>query len=112
MDDTYPSRGAAFAATEAGAADSQERLLGIVASATDAIIPAVVRDVSERLRSGEALRESEGRLRAIFDNAVEGIVTTDDLGVITSFNPAASRIFGYEPWEAVGHSVALLMPEP
>jgi PAS domain S-box-containing protein len=73
---------------------------------------AIVRDISERLRAEEALRESEGRLRAIVETAVDGIVTIDDGGTVTSFNPAASRIFGYAADEVLGRNVSMLMPEP
>jgi PAS domain S-box-containing protein len=64
---------------------------------------------SER-RSAET--ESEVRLRAILDHAVDGIVTINDHGVIESLNPAALSLFGYEAEELVGMNVKLLMPEP
>lgn len=80
---------------------------------------AIIRDVSERLRQAEALGateaaldESEAKSRAIIDNAVDGIITIDDRSLIDSFNPAASRMFGYTAAEVIGRNVALLMPEP
>ncbi|MDE3066202.1 MAG: PAS domain S-box protein [Verrucomicrobiota bacterium] len=63
-------------------------------------------------RAEDALRESEKRLRAIWETAVEGIITIDEQGVIESLNPAACRIFGYTPVEVIGRNVSTLMPSP
>jgi two-component system, LuxR family, sensor kinase FixL len=76
------------------------------------LFTAIVRDASERKRAEEALRESEGRLRAIVETAVDGIITIDELGCVTSFNPAATRLFGYTPEEVIGSNINLLMPAP
>lgn len=68
------------------------------------------RDISERMRSAEALREREARLQGVLDTVAEGIVTADDRGVIQSVNPAAERLFGWKRNELVGRNLAVLMP--
>ncbi len=59
-----------------------------------------------------ALRDSEMRLRAILETAVEGIITIDEFGHIESINNAAVKLFGYEPAEVIGQNVSMLMPAP
>jgi PAS domain S-box-containing protein len=59
-----------------------------------------------------AIRENESRLRAIFDTAVEGIVTTDARGIIESVNRAVAGMFGYEAAELTGQNVRILLPPP
>ena len=68
--------------------------------------------VGQQLKSTDALRDSEERLRAILETAVEGIITIDEHGLIESFNPSAEKIFGYPAAEAIGQNVKLLMPAP
>jgi PAS domain S-box-containing protein len=72
---------------------------------------ASVRDVSERRLAEQALRQSEQRTRSILENMLGGLITIADGGVIESVNPAAGRIFGYEPAELVGRPLAVLVPE-
>lgn len=59
-----------------------------------------------------ALKESEKRLHAIIENAVDGIITINTQGIIESMNPAALNIFQYSEVEVIGKNVSVLMPEP
>ena len=60
------------------------------------------KQMAERQRAEEALRESEGRYRELVDNG-QGLICTHDLnGKLLSVNPAAAQALGYAPSEMVG----------
>lgn len=56
--------------------------------------------------------DSAGLLKAVIETAVDGILTIDQFGAITSANPAVQRMFGYAPAELLGKNVKILMPSP
>lgn len=56
------------------------------------------------------LAERETHFRTIIETAADGIISTDDRGMIESFNPASERIFGYSASEVIGRSINTLMP--
>ena len=49
-------------------------------------------------------------MESILEFANEAIVTVDSKGLITLFNPAAERIFGYKEAEVLGRSLEILIP--
>jgi two-component system, cell cycle sensor histidine kinase and response regulator CckA len=67
-------------------------------------------DVSDRVRSEAALRESEVRYRELFENATDLIATTDLDGRITDANHAFIESLGYELDELVGKQILELVP--
>jgi PAS domain S-box-containing protein len=69
-------------------------------------------EIAERKRATAALRESEGRLRAILNTAGDGIITIDQQGIINSVNPATEQLFGYTRNELIGRNISMLMPPP
>jgi PAS domain S-box-containing protein len=63
----------------------------------------VSRDLTERRRAEQELRESEERLRLIIDSTIDyGMFILDPGGHIVSWNPGAQRIKGYAADEIIG----------
>ena len=54
----------------------------------------------------------EARTRSIIDNTLDGLITLDKKYIIRSFNPAATRLFGYVSDEVVGKSIYMLFSLP
>ncbi|WPZ33116.1 ATP-binding protein [Thalassobaculum sp. OXR-137] len=76
--------------------------VGEVARAIDVLIA--------RRRRIEAIQASTlARLQSILDRTVDAIVTVDATGTVQSFNRAATRIFGYEADDIIGHGADLLL---
>src|SRR5882672_427244 len=60
-----------------------------------------------------ALRESEARFRALFDNVVDGVFQAKPSGEILSVNPAFARMLGYDDQLELGaRNMAELFVEP
>jgi PAS domain S-box-containing protein len=54
----------------------------------------------------------ESRTRSIIDNMLDGLITLDKEKKIKSFNPAATRLFGYETEDVVGEDIYKLFSLP
>ena len=59
-----------------------------------------------------ASRDTESRLHAVVDTAVDGVILIDAQGSVLMFNPACERLFGYGAGEVIGQNVKMLMPSP
>jgi two-component system, cell cycle response regulator len=64
-----------------------------------------------RMRLEEELRLAKQRFQAIIDLAQDAIIAYDDDRIISLFNPAAERMFGYDHSDIVGRPLSLLLPE-
>lgn len=55
---------------------------------------------------------SEETLRAIFNNAVDGMIVINEKGIIQSTNGAVTKMFQFTEDEMTGQNIKILMPEP
>ena len=68
-------------------------------------------DVSARRETERLLRESEARKGAILNSALDAVITMDEQGCITEFNPAAEKTFGRRRNDVLGKELAgLIIP--
>lgn len=56
--------------------------------------------------------KNEALLKAIIENAIDGIITINERGIIESINPSACRLFLYSPEEVIGQNIKMLMTSP
>jgi PAS domain S-box-containing protein len=70
------------------------------------VLQCTLRDITDRRRAEEARLH----LAAIVSSSEDAILSKDLDGIITSWNAAAERIYGYSAQEIVGQPVTLLFP--
>ncbi|MDI4237696.1 PAS domain S-box protein [Bradyrhizobium sp. Arg237L] len=74
---------------------------------------ALEREVVEHLRTEAARDRLAGRERlfsAAVESANDAVITHSLDGIVTGWNPAAERLFGYTATEAVGRHISLIVP--
>ncbi len=83
--------------------DSSGEVKGIFASA---------RDVTDRVRLEEQMREQQTYLRGLIESSVDGLVTVDPEGFITDVNEQMCRMTGYERTHLIGTPFKRYFTEP
>jgi PAS domain S-box-containing protein len=82
----------------------------LLAPATEQIAGVIeyVRDVTERKLAEEALRQANEKLTALIQASPLAIIGIDTEGRVTSWNPAAERIFGWTREEVLGRLLPIV----
>jgi PAS domain S-box-containing protein len=70
----------------------------------------VVRDITERIRTEEALRASEAKFSGIISISSDAIISVDEEQRIVHFNQGAEAVFGWREQEIVGQPLDVLIP--
>ena len=92
-------------------------LMGYRGTATDISLD-VERDIELRTTNARLeqtileLRAAKRRMDAVIKSSIDCIVCMDVDGLVTEFNPAAERTFGYSRQEVIGRELSALMIPP
>lgn len=72
----------------------------------------IMRDITERKEAEQKLKESEGQLQTIFNEAPDALIVINDEGNILRWNPQAEKIFGWSLGEVLGKPMhSMIIPE-
>lgn len=63
------------------------------------------RNISEKKRAEQQLKTSEEKTRLIMNSALDAIISIDEAGLITFWNPQAEQTFGWSAEEITGKSL-------
>ncbi len=61
---------------------------------------------------GTTKADEDALFQTLISTAVDGIMVIDEVGLVSVYNKACEKLFGYAPGEVIGRNVSMLMPEP
>ncbi len=71
----------------------------------------IAKDITERKRAEQALRESEEKYRELISTSLDGIIAIDPQNRVMVWNQGAENLFGYSEKEMLGNSILKIIPE-
>lgn len=92
----------------------QNFFLSIAIAIITLLLSLLATNITSKIRFRQLLNEktlSELRLKTTLETAVDGIITTDNVGIIETFNKAAEVIFGWQADEVIGKDISILIPQ-
>ena len=72
----------------------------------ETVLTVRLRDVT----AAEQAAQIRARLAAIVEAAEEAVISKSVEGIITAWNPAAERLFGYKATDAIGQAITIIIP--
>src|SRR5690606_3376294 len=75
----------------------------------DGSLITIVRDITDRKATDEAVRRSEEHFRALIENGSDWIMIVDATGAITYVAPSSERLLGYTQDEILGQTPSELV---
>jgi PAS domain S-box-containing protein len=89
--------------------DQPEEVMVVLAGFADQLATFIEhRRTLAALAAGEQARQ---HLAEVVRGSADAVLSKDLFGIVTSWNPAAERVYGYSAEEAIGRHVSFLVPE-
>ena len=87
--------------------------VGQIATEYNRVLDRVNTEVQQRENAILALQENRDEIRLIIDHALDGIIGIDANGIVTTWNPQATTIFGWSPKHILGQllTTAIIPPQ-
>ncbi len=79
--------------------------VGQIANEYNKVLVRVNTEVQQRENAIKSLQENRDETRLIIDHALDGIIGIDTKGIVTTWNPQATEIFGWAKDQIIGHSL-------
>jgi len=65
----------------------------------------IAHDITQRKRTEDALQANEEKFRSIIEQSADGVVVTDETGMVIEWNQGQEQITGLRPGEVIGRPV-------